>query len=245
MTDGRSWLPLHCALALGDNVKEDDVCLLYSDDPIKMQSDHLALGFNAGFLPGNFLCMQSKPNMSLVQFLSMRDNKALTMSVSFGGIYIGGSNSLQLAAEHSESVELISDLMQIDQSMVKKIVAESVTVIKRSVTALGFLCGRSHFTSFTGMYECLINADRSIEVVTDGLLSLFRFYGRSSCVDGQVQMVVAQVESLLKANSSFKSCRDNTIIFHGACVYLECELGVAILSLLLTKYTDVVGLGLG
>jgi hypothetical protein len=37
MTDGRSWLPLHIALALGDTVKEEDVHSLSLHSPLEMQ----------------------------------------------------------------------------------------------------------------------------------------------------------------------------------------------------------------
>jgi hypothetical protein len=41
MTDGRSWLSLHLALALGDKVDEKDVHLLYSQNPLVLQRYHL------------------------------------------------------------------------------------------------------------------------------------------------------------------------------------------------------------
>jgi ankyrin repeat protein len=246
-TDGRTWLPLHFALALGKEVKEKDVRLLYSYDPIAMQKPHLSGSGNsdkAGYSPGHFLCMQIEPNMSLMRYLSTHNNKAYTIRVCCGESYKGSRNALQLAAQFSESVDLIRDLMQIDQSMTNKVESYSN---QRSVTALGFLCGRSHSTSFNEIYELLIAANSSVEVVIDDLWFLLRFHGKSSCSDGQIQVVLAQVESLLKANSSFKSCKDDVRllkIMDWACSSVEGKLGVAILSLLLTEYSDGVGAGL-
>jgi hypothetical protein len=199
MTDGRNWLPLHFALALGDNIKEDDARLLYSRNPLSMQAYHLVRSKQGvGFLPGYFLCMQIKPNLFLVRFLSLRDSKTFTMRVCGGRAYLGGMNSLQLAAEHSESVDLIMNLMQIDHMMLKEGVQNHSNTLEGSVSAFGFLCRRSHFISFNEMYECLLAADNSIGVVDDGLVSCFRLYGRSNGAGSQV--VFTQVESLLKAN---------------------------------------------
>jgi hypothetical protein len=205
----------------GDKVKDVDVRLLYSHGPTAMQHHHLQGSVNCvkpGFTPGHLLCMQTEPNMSRMRYLSISDSKAFTMSVSCCVSYNGSRNALQLAAQYSESVELIRGLTQVDRFMAKN--SKEFNLIK-PVTALGFLCGRSHFTSFNEMFECLIATDSSIEVLNDGLLSSFRLYGRSSCADGQVQEVLAQVESLLKATSSFKSCNDCTTTVHGACWYLD------------------------
>jgi hypothetical protein len=58
MTDGRSWLSLHFALALGrDKVKDAVVRLLYSHGPLAIQQHHLQGSVNSGFTPGHLLCM--------------------------------------------------------------------------------------------------------------------------------------------------------------------------------------------
>jgi hypothetical protein len=66
MTDGRSWMPLHFAIVLGDKIKDDDVHRLHSYDPLAMRQYSLNKSFSfdwAGFLPSHFLCMQTHPNM--------------------------------------------------------------------------------------------------------------------------------------------------------------------------------------
>jgi hypothetical protein len=81
--------------------------------------------------------------MSLAKYLSARDMKAFSMSVRCGKFYKGGRNALQLTAEHSESVELLKNLLQIDQSMAKEVDRN----IPRSVL---------HF-AWIFLYTCSIN----------------------------------------------------------------------------------------
>jgi hypothetical protein len=83
MTDGRSWLPLHIAIALGNKVRKEDVYSLYLHDPLVMRrySSKKSKGNRwVGYLPGHLLCMQTHPNMSLVRSLSARDMKALSLT---------------------------------------------------------------------------------------------------------------------------------------------------------------------
>jgi hypothetical protein len=89
ITDGRSWLPLSFALALGDKIEEKDVRVLHSNNQLPMQR------YNAidtemfytlkekhqKYLPVHFFCRQRHPNMSLLKYLSIRDTKAFTLSV--------------------------------------------------------------------------------------------------------------------------------------------------------------------
>jgi hypothetical protein len=110
MTDGRSWLPLHIAIGLGDEVKVEDVHKIYLHKPLVMHRYSFTENqIETGFLPAHFLCMQTQPNMSLMRYLSMRDMKSFTISVYEGESYLGGRNALQLAAEYSGSVELVND----------------------------------------------------------------------------------------------------------------------------------------
>jgi hypothetical protein len=246
MTDGRSWLPLHLAIVLGDKVREEDVYTLHANDPLAMQRyshPKLEEAFVGRFLPCHLLCMQTHPNMSLVRNLSMRDMKAFTMLVCCGEYYTDGLNTLQLAAQYSESVELLKNLLQIDQSMAKVVDHDcDGSINKRSFTSLGFLCGRPHSIIFKKMIECLLEANSSIEVMRDSLVSYFRFYdGRSKHPDIKVMLIF--IESLLDANSAFATYIDSSgnNILHWVCHYLEGELGVAVLSLLFKRFNDEVG----
>jgi hypothetical protein len=237
MTDGHSWLPLHFALALGNKVREADVHILQSQDPLAMQRYRLKESNNcqSRYIPAHFLCMQTHPNMSLVKYLSIRDLKSFIMRVH-EPYNPKGRNALELAADYSESVGLLTVLLQIDQSIIRRNRGDDTFT---SVTALGFLCGRSQFCSFDEMLECLIALDSSVEVVRDGLTSCLRFYGRSNC---DHQVVLALIESLFKANSSFLTAIHGYggNIFHRACSHLEGKLGVVVISFLFSKYDDQV-----
>jgi hypothetical protein len=72
-----------------------------------------------------------------MRYLFMRDSKAFTMKVRSGESYVGGRNALQLAAEHSESVVLLQNFIQMDQSMAKEF---GEFCLENPVTAFGFLC---------------------------------------------------------------------------------------------------------
>jgi hypothetical protein len=245
MTDGRSWLPLRMALALGDKVREEDVYMLYSLDPLAMQL-YSSEGFpndiyGAGFLPSHLFSIQTNLNLTLISYLSMRDTKTLTMSahrqIFFRTeTYDGSLNTLQVAAEYSDSVEHMRCLLQIDQSMANAEVHRFLHHTETSST-LYFLCGRSYFFSFDEMLKCLLMANSSAEVAFDGLKSCFRSHGRSECVN--TDTVLTLVESLLEANSTIMNYvnRLGENIIHLACQYLEGTVAIAILSLISATFS--------
>jgi hypothetical protein len=125
MTDGRNWLPLHFAVALGDRVSEDDFHKLYSAEPLALRQYSLENVYfcgtvdeerhDDGFTPGHLLCMRKHPNISLIKYLSMRDLQAFSMIIKDFG-----SNALQLAAQYSENTEVLRILLQIDHSMTRR-----------------------------------------------------------------------------------------------------------------------------
>ena len=83
--DGRGWLPLHWAVITDEtNVTEEDVKTVYTSDPMALQRYHQnGPPFN-GFTPAHLLCMQSvtQRNMSLIQYFSVCNEHAFTMSIS-------------------------------------------------------------------------------------------------------------------------------------------------------------------
>jgi hypothetical protein len=243
MTDGRSWLPLHMAIALGEKVREEDVYILHANDPLAMQRyswPKVEEMHGIGYLPCHFLCMQIQPNMSIVRDLSMRDMKAFTMNICCTRSYMDGFNALRLAAQYSESVELLKNLLQIDQSMTKGFFDDFYET--RSFTSLGFLCERSLFDSFNEMLKCLLSANSSIEVMGDSLVSYFRSLSdKSDCPD--IKKVLTLMKSLLEANSTIADYTDinGNCILHWASQHLKGELSIAVLSLLFERFSDKVG----
>jgi hypothetical protein len=77
----------------------------------------------------------------------------------------------------------------------------------RSMTALGVLCERSVriFPSFNEMLECLLTADSSDEVVSDGLMKYFKSLKGSNYQD--VEAVLSFIERLLKAINDKKNVK--------------------------------------
>jgi hypothetical protein len=94
-------------------------------------------------------------------------------------LYKGGTNALQLAVEHSESVELLKNLLQTDSSLTKT--AHQFSGLAKPKTPLGFLCGKRAFSLnlFNEMFDCLLSANSSVKVVGDALASCFCYYGIS------------------------------------------------------------------
>jgi hypothetical protein len=109
--DGRGWLPMHYAIALGNKVREEDIYEVHSADLLSIQRYNMR-NQRSGYTPCHLLCMHRQPNISLVRYLSMRNLKAFSIRASMKSI-----NKLQLAAKYSENVELLQILLQIDHSM--------------------------------------------------------------------------------------------------------------------------------
>lgn len=100
--------------------------------------------------PSYFLCVQRNPNLSVIRYLSMRDLKAFTICGHEERFFSNNlyTNALHVAAKHSESVELLKILKQIDQSMTK-MTSSSISVYTNT-SALGILWERSsaQFSTF-------------------------------------------------------------------------------------------------
>jgi hypothetical protein len=84
--DDRGWVPMHCviALTLENKVSEKDIHLLHAADPLAMHllsgtaEDLIEVEFGekggiTGYTPIHLLCMQKRPNISLVEYFCIRD----------------------------------------------------------------------------------------------------------------------------------------------------------------------------
>jgi hypothetical protein len=143
MTDERSWCPMHCAVALSvqNKVSKEDILILQAANPLAM---HLFSGKDKrGHTPLHILCMQKRPNISLVRKICLRDPQAFVLSDH------GGKSALHMVAQYSESLDVLQSVLQIDHSLTKKWVNGPYDDIKTA--PLGLLCGRSEFPSFDKM----------------------------------------------------------------------------------------------
>jgi hypothetical protein len=172
--------------------------------------------------------------MSLVRYFRLRDSKAFILCDQKGRC------ALHLVATYSESSELLQSILETDQKMTKMRLP-NVPFLVREVTALGLLCKRLEFPSFTEMVSSLIAVDNSVEVIFDGitgsLLSNKSFPSQSLLPVSEVNRLLNLFEVLLSANPE-EAKYDNSLIFHRACFYLRGELGIAVVTLFLTKNSE-------
>jgi hypothetical protein len=169
--DKRSWLSMHFAIVLfaQNQISSEDVYLLHIVDPLFMytlseEEFHEVGGVYIGCTPAHLICMQKQPNMSMVKYFCLRDPKAFLLCDQ------SGRCTLHLAAQYSDSVELLQMILQIDQTMTKSLCKDDV------MTPLGPLCRRLELTTFNEMFTCLIQVDSSDEIVYDGVIGCLESY---------------------------------------------------------------------
>jgi ankyrin repeat protein len=246
MNDERSWLPMHFAIALigEDKISEDDIYTLLSADPLSMHrlsnkvvdeeeedDDQDEEEFLAGCTPAHILCSQKQPKMSLLMNICLRDPEAFVLCDQ------SGRCALHLAAQYSESLEMLQFILQIDRNMTKA--RDTID----EVTPLGLLCRRCQFPTFHKMVACLIEIDSSVEVISNGILECFRSYSEwleqdiTTGSEGENSLFL--LGNLLNVNPAVTNY-DDSGIFHEACYSLRGELGVSVLILLLAKDSTAV-----
>jgi ankyrin repeat protein len=167
MTDERSWLPMHYAVALTveNKISEEDVLILHAAKPFAM---HSFSGMNyKGYTPTHLLCMQKKPSVSLVRKMCLRNPQAFVLCDH------SGKSALHMVAQYSESLEMLQSVLQIDHTLTNKDVDGPFDV---GTSPLGLLCGRSEFPSFHDMVSCLIEVDSTVQVIYDVVDQCMRQY---------------------------------------------------------------------
>jgi hypothetical protein len=142
-----------------------------------------------------------------------------------------GRCALQLVAQYSESLDLLEDILQIDQ-----MVSETEDI--KETTPLGLLCSRPHFSTFDAMVLTLIEVDSSVEVIFNGMLNHITSY--DECFHQNILPGSRGAKSLILLGTLLNANRavaeyENSCIFHQACIYLRGELGISVLSVLLSK----------
>jgi hypothetical protein len=181
--------------------------------------------------------MQKEPNMSMVKYICALDRDAFLLCDQ------SERNTLHLVAHYSESVKLLKTLLQIDEAMPTKDFCTGYYYDDcDSTKPLGLLCRRHEFPTFHEMVACLIAANSTAEVILDGILGCLESYRDSESKDHHIypgsrgEKTVILLEILLNLNvvEYFDT------IFRSACTYLKGELGIAVLSLLLTKDSTLV-----
>jgi hypothetical protein len=76
---------------------------------------HLFSGIDKkGYAPIHLLCMQKRPNISLVRKICLRDPQAFMLCDH------EGKSALHMVVQYSESLEVLQSVLQIDHSPTKK-----------------------------------------------------------------------------------------------------------------------------
>jgi hypothetical protein len=149
-----------------------------------------------------------------------------------------------MVVQHCESLEVLQSILQMDHSLTKKSVVGPYNGIE--TVPLGLLCGRSEFPSFHKMVSCLIEVDSTVEVIYDGVTQCMQQYMGSSYQDispgSRGESTLILVGKLLDANPEVANHQNSILtlsgIFHCACECLRGELGIAVLSLFLSKNSE-------
>jgi ankyrin repeat protein len=233
LSDAKSWLPMHIAIALtvGNRISEEKVHVLHAANPLAM---HLFSGIDKrGYTPIHLLCMQKRPSILLLRKMCLRDPQAF---ISCGH---SEKSALHLVAQYSESLEVLQSVLQIDHTLTRK---EVDGPYRRSkVSPLGLLCGRTDFPSFHEMFLCLIEIDSTVQVIHDGIDQCIQQCKDSPYHDilpgSRGERILILLGKLLDANADAINY-DNFSVFHVACYSLRGELGIAVLKLLLSKNSE-------
>jgi hypothetical protein len=214
VSDERSWLPQHFAIALGvrHKISEDDIRIMLSVDSLppqrlnKIEADDESKG--------------CKPNLEGPEGTILRDQS--------------GRCALHLVAQYSESVELLQDILHIDHKMTKSVAQTD----KGKIKSLGLLCRRFHFSTFDEMVLCLIEANSSVAVIYDGIVGCLGSYKErlrpEFAASFEDENTLTLIENLLNANPTVVKYKKSGI-FRAACCNLRGEVGVSVLSLFLTE----------
>jgi hypothetical protein len=112
------------------------------------------------------------------------------------------------------------------------------------IMPLCLLCRRCEFPTFHEMVACLIAADSTAAIIHNGINGCLQSYKDSQSKDhlvypgsrGEKTMILLEILMNMKVVAK----EDYTWIFSQACTYLRGELGIAVLSLLLTKDNTLV-----
>jgi hypothetical protein len=215
ISDGRSWLPQHFAIALGvrNKISEDDIRIMLSMNPLaihrlnKIEADNES----EGCIP-----ILEDPKISVLCDQS-------------------GRCALHLVAQYSESLELLQDILQIDHKMTKSTFDNEDT--GDEIPPLGLLCRRRHFPTFDALVLCFIEVDSSVDVIYGAMVEHLKSYAK--CLSQNISpgsrgaMSLILLRNLLDTNPAVIQYEEFCVI-HLSCYYLRGELGVSVLSLFLT-----------
>ena len=243
-TDGRGWLPLHWAIAMGMSaagISEEEMKILYASDPMAFQRHHRqgTGGSDMGYTPAHLLCMQKlaedcSSNMSLIKHFSIVNQRAFTMSASYpdrGDPSLYSYSALHAACNYGKlTEELLKHLLQLDSSQIKKSHEQDACT-----TPMGFLCTAGRHS----LIDCLLEVDSSTEVVGNAV------YGCVVLMNTRnFQLRMKAIEMLLKANPEaakyHKSDGSNILHLTAANEKIQSQQCIDVMTHFLARHKDAV-----
>ena len=163
--DGRMWLPMYFAVTV-PHVELADIKILFKAEPttitafilIDLPYGHRKLNVS----PCHLAVMTKTPNMVLIHFLQL-------FSRTFGSLLTSNNSTpLHLAAEFSNSLALIKELIQL--------YPEALSMSNHEGDTPLFCVAKNEYTEAPNILKALIQADQQTVLVTHvGMLPLHRF----------------------------------------------------------------------
>ena len=202
------WLPLHWAVVLASSNQHSmtsaDVKILYALDPMAIQMKHIDSDYRECFTPIHLLCLSPvTPNsMQLVRSFSLCSPAAFGSTTTVSALHVA-------CGYGTPTVELLQHLLQLDSSQAK--IAAGSGYKRRP---LGQLCSNlmkrsDELPNADDLVNCLLNVDKSKEVVGDAMAGcVVGYYHHEKEVGPVVDRLYRMIETLLKANPDAAKYRD-------------------------------------
>lgn len=253
------WNPLAWGIALGNRVDAEDIKIVYAADTMALGKPHVQLDIGSSdyysettsYSPAHMICMQTNPPMSLIRFLIGHNSQAFNATCTYSDFpeYYNdddlqyGLFPLHLAAKHSESVELLQILLQLDVSIANKKSSHD----KVLGSPLSILCKRKYFPAFMDMVHCLIKVDKTVEVIENSIeYCLESHHSNYKSIEASSSITPVSVghktltliDTLLKANPEAAKC-ENEALMHNLCQYTQGDLWKSLISLFFAANKDI------
>lgn len=137
---------------------------MYAEHPVALERHRFERQkLISGCFPAHMLCIIKITPLPLIRFLSGHNSRTFCVSCFIKDPLQYGRYPLHLAAEYSESVQMLQ-ILQLDVSATKKTTFDGHT-------PLGILCGKQEFPSMLDMVQCVAEVDNSTAVIEGAIMN--------------------------------------------------------------------------
>jgi hypothetical protein len=183
--NGRNgWLPLHWAVVLMASsecsVTEADVKTLYALDPMVMQTKHVDSVWATGFMPAHLLCMGpvTPCSMQLVRSFLLCIPAAFVSATTVSGLHAA-------CRFGTPTVELLQLLLQLDSSQAKVKASYDTECYPLGLLCFNLVKRADELPNAEDLVNCLLEVDKSEEVVGEALFTSMRGYSTLVAFDDE------------------------------------------------------------